>query len=282
MDQVIIKDLLVRGVIGITERERAQAQDILINITMFTDIGKAGRSDHIQDCINYSTVAKKTIAYVERIGRYTVEALATDIARLCLEEKGVQGVRVRVEKPGAVRFAQSVGVEIERHNSPDRPVTHQAYIILGSNIQPRENILKAIQRLREVCTINAVSTVWETEAIGTNGPKFLNAAIWLSTLQDAEQLKWETLRPIEEEMGRIRTADKYAPRTIDMDIIIFDEQILEPALWERDYLAIPIAELRPDITEPETERKLNQAAQTLKSRSSAIPKTDIDTSTTRN
>lgn len=114
MDQVLIKDLLVRGVIGISDREREQPQDILINAVLFTDIHKAGQSDNIDDCVNYRTVAKKLFAHAEKANRYTVEALATELAAMCLAEPGVQGVRIRVEKPGAVRFARSVGVEIER------------------------------------------------------------------------------------------------------------------------------------------------------------------------
>lgn len=114
MDQILIKDLLVRGVIGISEREREQPQDILINVLIYTDTKKAGQTDSIDDCVNYRTVSKKILAYVEKVNRYTVEALAEDISKLCLEEKGVKAVRVRVEKPGAVRFARSVGVEIER------------------------------------------------------------------------------------------------------------------------------------------------------------------------
>ena len=117
MDQILIKDLLVRGVIGISDRERENPQDILINAVLFTDISKAGQSDNIEDCVNYSTLAKKLFAHAETARRYTVEALATELAALCLKEHGVQGVRVRVEKPGAVRFAGSVGVEIERYTA---------------------------------------------------------------------------------------------------------------------------------------------------------------------
>jgi FolB domain-containing protein len=114
MDQILIKDLLVRGVIGITELERSRPQDILINVVLFTDITRAAESDQIEDCVDYSRTAKKLQAHAESAGRYTVEALAADLARLCLEDSNVQGLRVRVEKPGAVRFARSVGVEIER------------------------------------------------------------------------------------------------------------------------------------------------------------------------
>jgi FolB domain-containing protein len=114
MDQIFINDLLIRGVIGISEREREQPQDILVNIVIFSDIRKAGKSDNVEDSVNYRTVAKKVLAHVEKIQRYTVEALATDIADLVLSEPNVLKVRVKVEKPGAVRFSKSVGVEIER------------------------------------------------------------------------------------------------------------------------------------------------------------------------
>jgi FolB domain-containing protein len=117
MDQIIIKDLLVRGIIGINEDERKNPQDILINIIMFTDTHKASQSDSISDCVNYRTITKKIMSFVEKSQRFTVEALANDVARLCIEDPLVDKVRVRVEKPGAVRFTRSVGVEIERSRS---------------------------------------------------------------------------------------------------------------------------------------------------------------------
>jgi|SRR3972149_1976845 len=114
MDKVIIKDLLARGIIGVNDWERKRAQDILINLTLFTDAKRAGETDNLEDCVNYSTMSKKIQARAESAGRLTVEALANDLAKICFEDKGVQKVIVRVEKPGAVRFAGSVGVEIER------------------------------------------------------------------------------------------------------------------------------------------------------------------------
>ena len=114
MDKVIISDLSARGIIGINDWEREKPQEILINITLFADLYQAGQTDDIADCVNYRTVAKKVQQHAETARRLTVEALAADLARLCLQEPGVQKVIVRVEKPGAVRFARSVGVEIER------------------------------------------------------------------------------------------------------------------------------------------------------------------------
>lgn len=114
MDKVIIKNLLARGIIGVHDWERSRPQNIMINITLFTDTRRAAQTDSLEDCINYSTMSKKLLAHAETVNRLTVEALANDLAMVCLEEQGVQKVIVRVEKPGAVRFAESVGVEIER------------------------------------------------------------------------------------------------------------------------------------------------------------------------
>jgi FolB domain-containing protein len=115
MDKVIIKDLAARGIIGIHDWERDNPQEILINLTLFTDIHKAGETDDLDDSVNYRTIAKMALREAESAKRLTVEALATDLARLCLDQPGVEKVVVRVEKPGAVRFAGSVGVEIERN-----------------------------------------------------------------------------------------------------------------------------------------------------------------------
>ncbi len=114
MDQILIKDLVARGIIGINEWEREKAQEILINIVLFTDLSRAGESDDLHASVDYRSIAKKCLAHAESAGRLTVEALAADLASLCLEDPKVQKARVRVEKPGAVRFARSVGVEIER------------------------------------------------------------------------------------------------------------------------------------------------------------------------
>lgn len=113
-DKILINDLLTRGIVGVNDWERKDKQDILLNITLYADLRAAGRSDHIEDSVNYRTVAKRVIAHVESSSRFTLEALSEDVAKLCLSMAGVTRARVRVEKPGAVRFARSVGVEIER------------------------------------------------------------------------------------------------------------------------------------------------------------------------
>jgi FolB domain-containing protein len=113
-DRIEIKDLLLRGILGINDWEREKPQDILINITLYADLAAAGASDQIEDTVNYRSLTKQVIEHVEGSARHTVEALAEDVARLCLADPRVRRARVRVEKPGALRFARSVGVEIER------------------------------------------------------------------------------------------------------------------------------------------------------------------------
>jgi FolB domain-containing protein len=114
MDQIFISDLVARGILGINDWEREKPQEIRINIILFSDVSTAGESDDIRDSVNYHTIARKVLAHAETAQRFTVEALAADLMRLCLEDPRVLKARVRVEKPGAVRFSRSVGVEIER------------------------------------------------------------------------------------------------------------------------------------------------------------------------
>jgi FolB domain-containing protein len=116
MDKIIIQDLSARGVIGVHPDERAQPQEIIISITLYVNTRKVGASDEITDTVSYSTIAKKVRTHAETAQRFTVEALAEDIAKICLSEAGVKKVNVRVEKPRAIRFARSAGVEIEREN----------------------------------------------------------------------------------------------------------------------------------------------------------------------
>jgi FolB domain-containing protein len=114
VDKVIIKDLRARGIIGVNDWERDKPQEILINVTVFTDTRRAGETDQLEDTVDYRALAKSIQAHSESAARFTVEALANDLAQLCLQQAGVQKAIVRVEKPGAVRFAASVGVEVER------------------------------------------------------------------------------------------------------------------------------------------------------------------------
>jgi FolB domain-containing protein len=116
MDQIFIRDLLVNGIIGINDWERQTPQKILINIVIFADLHKAGETDSLLESVNYKILAEKIQTHVETSHCLTVEALATNLASICLKQVHVNRVQVRVEKPDAIDNCRSVGVEIEREN----------------------------------------------------------------------------------------------------------------------------------------------------------------------
>jgi D-erythro-7,8-dihydroneopterin triphosphate epimerase len=118
MDRILISDLLARCIIGIGDEERREKQDVLINLSLFADLAKPGQSDRIEDAVDYSAVKKRVLRMVENSQFYLVEALAEAVAKICLEQPAAARVQVRVEKPSALRFARSVGVEITRERKP--------------------------------------------------------------------------------------------------------------------------------------------------------------------
>ena len=118
LDRIEIKDLLLRCIIGINAEERKDKQDVLINVVMWGDLSLAAASDQVQDTVNYRTITKQIIQHVESSQYFLLERLADQIAELCLSDEHVQRVRVSVDKPGALRFARSVGVRIERTQRP--------------------------------------------------------------------------------------------------------------------------------------------------------------------
>ncbi len=118
MDRIVIKDLLLRGIVGINPDERTNRQDILINVIMWADTAAAARSDDIADAVNYRTITKAIISHVEGGEPMLVERLVQEIADLCLSaDERISDVEATVEKPGALRYARSVGVTIRRSRS---------------------------------------------------------------------------------------------------------------------------------------------------------------------
>ncbi len=114
MDRILISDLLVRCIIGVRDDERRDKQDVLINLALSVDLGRAGKSDRLEDSLDYRSLNKRITKMAENSQFYLVEALAQAIADICLDHPSVVEAQVRVEKPAALRFARSVGVEITR------------------------------------------------------------------------------------------------------------------------------------------------------------------------
>jgi len=141
------------------------------------------------------------------------------------------------------------------------------FITLGSNIDSEANMRLAVRKLAERCTLLAVSPVYETAPVGTvDQPNFLNAAALIETELPANALKWDVLRAIEAELGRVRKPDKNAPRTIDLDVALFGREVLEvngghipdPDIGKHAHVTFPLADLCPFFRHPETGRALKE------------------------
>ncbi len=114
MDRILIRDLRARCILGINPEERREKQDVVINLVIHADLSKAGRSDRLEDTVDYRALKKRVLALAEASQYFLAEALAEAIAATCLEDAAVQQVEVRVDKPHALRFARTVAVENTR------------------------------------------------------------------------------------------------------------------------------------------------------------------------
>ncbi len=148
-----------------------------------------------------------------------------------------------------------------------------AFLALGSNIEPEKNILRAIRLLSDHVTILKSSTVYLTEPLlQKKQPRYYNCVIEIATDTEPHILKLEVIRPIEEALGRQRQEDKYTSRTIDIDLIIYGNlyisnntlQLPDPEIEKRPFLAIPLAEIEPELLLPPSNRPIAEIARKFK------------------
>jgi len=124
--------------------------------------------------------------------------------------------------------------------------SHLAYLNLGSNIKPETNLPKALKLLSKYGEVLEISQVWESEPVNTTGKNYLNVCIRFKTDLNHTSLKENVLSPIEEQLGRKHHHDKYAPRTMDIDIIIFDNEVVNKKCWSLPFVVVPLADIYPD------------------------------------
>jgi len=141
---------------------------------------------------------------------------------------------------------------------------HRVYLSLGSNIQPEVNLPRTIDLLRQYGEVLEVSSAWETEAVGSDGPNFLNSCVLFITGTPYKELKEDVIHQIETRLGRKRSADKYAPRTIDIDIVLFDDMLCDEKYWNQPFVIVPLAEIYPIYHPPFTHETLLETAVRLR------------------
>ena len=186
MDIVEINGLHVRAEVGFSAHELGKLQELNITIHLRTSIKKAGETDRVEDTINYKTITKNVLFHVENKKYNLIEAVATDVARICVVRHGVPSVKVIVEKPNALQFAESPSVTIER--CWEDFDWHSAHILLGSNEDPLSKLPQAISLLREkgITIIRLSKAFWTKPVMPTEdeAPDFVNMAALVKTKLD--------------------------------------------------------------------------------------------------
>lgn len=154
---------------------------------------------------------------------------------------------------------------------------HRLFLSLGSNIGAEVNLPRAIQMLREVGRVEAVSSVWESESVGIEGPNFLNACVIVLSPFEHAMFKEKVIRPIESKLGRVRSSQKNAPRPIDIDVDLCDGKPVNAEYWRFAFVLIPLAELIPDFPHPASGEPLARVAKKLRAQTWMLKREDVRT-----
>jgi 2-amino-4-hydroxy-6-hydroxymethyldihydropteridine diphosphokinase len=142
--------------------------------------------------------------------------------------------------------------------------SHLAFLSLGSNIEPVKNLVRAVELLQEQGRIEKISSAWESKSVGADGPNYLNACIAFTTSISWPELKEQVTLPIELKLGRRRMENKFAPRTMDIDIILFDDRSCDDKSWEKAFVVVPLAEIYPGYQNPLRNESISETAARLR------------------
>lgn len=284
MDIIEIENLRLRSLIGFSSHELRAPQDIVIGLRIGCERRLAGESDDPAHALNYRIISKAVIKLVETSRYALVEKLAEDVARAITVDHAAAWVEVSVRKPGALRRSDTVGIRIRRR--PEDFARNIAFLSLGSNIAPERHMAAAIALLRRYTTLLDHSPVYRTAPQGyRRQAQFLNMAVRIHSLREPAEFKTEVIDRIESELGRVRDpANKNAPRTIDIDLALWNDssfsygarpwKVPDPDIIRFAHVAVPLADIAPDFRHPETDRTLRQIADGF--RTEELEQADID------
>ena len=263
-DKIKIQNLEVFANHGVFPEENVLGQKFVVSAELYTDTRKAGQTDELTASIHYGEVSAFINRYLKEHTFQLLERVAESLAEeLLMQTKGLQKIRLEIKKPWApvALPLETVSVEIERE-------WHTAYIALGSNIGDSEAYLKeAIDKLDHLSTsrVEKVSSFLVTAPYGvTDQPDFLNGCLKLQTLLYPEELLQE-LNRIEQEAGRERIIH-WGPRTLDLDIIFYDDLICEEddlciphiEMHKRCFVLKPLEEIAPYKRHPVTGKTVRE------------------------
>lgn len=270
MDRILIDDLRVLAVIGALAHERESAQPIRVDLSIGVDLHDAGRSDELDDTVNYGLVAERVTQAVSDSKHVLLERLAADVADVVLGFDRVEDVEVTITKlrpPVPVPVASTaVRIRRARDAADVAPLrSHSAIVALGSNLGDRRSYLRLA--VRELGTVTAMSQVYETAPIGgpdAQGP-YLNMVVRVDTPLDPFAFLRRCQR-IEASALRQRVVH-WGPRTLDVDLLFFDDVhivsdeliVPHPHINERRFVLAPLSEVAPDRCPPGWDETLPKA-----------------------
>lgn len=270
MDKIRIDRLKVFAYHGVFEEEKREGQDFYISAELLVDLKDVGATDDIKYTVNYATVVDILINEFTATAYDTIEAAAETLVEAILNNFDlVKKVTVKVSKPHAPIDAdfKDVSVEISRKR-------HVAYLGIGSNLGDKRGYLNmAVDELARDTNISVrkVSEYIVTEPYGpVDQPDFLNAVVEIETPLTAEELL-AIIHDIEQEAGRERLIH-WGPRTLDIDILLFDDEIINtenltiphPEMHKREFVLKPLAEIAPYVYHPTIRKNAVQMLEDLK------------------
>ena len=269
MDKIKIKNLEVFAKHGVFPEENILGQKFLVSAALYTDTRRAGQTDDLTASIHYGEVCQFIHRFLREHTYQLIERAAESLAEaLLLETPGLERICLEIKKPWAPigMSLETVSIEIERG-------WHTAYIALGSNMGNKEGYLRqAIQSLEKTagCKVTKTSSFLITEPYGvTDQDKFLNACLELRTLLTPEELLTR-LHQIEQDAGRERIL-RWGPRTLDLDILFYDDIFLEAEnlciphveIHKRDFVLRPLCEIAPYKRHPATHKTVHEMLEEL-------------------
>lgn len=270
MDKIYINNLEFIGFHGVFPEEKKLGQKFLVSLELIVDTREAGKTGDLTKSVHYGLVAQDVERVFLEKSIDLIETCAENIAEMVLKKyELVKEIKVTVKKPWAplqMHF-ENVAVEISRK-------WHKVYLSLGSNMgDKRENLLEAIKRIGELENTEVVksSTILETEPFGyIEQDNFLNACLEVKTLLTPQEFLSSILK-IELDMGRVREI-KWGPRVIDIDILFYDDEIIQednlavphPWICEREFVLEPLSEIAPNYVHPLERKTIMMLARKLK------------------
>ena len=240
LSQIKVENLRLRAFIGFIDWEKEKLQDVVLSFSFKYDTTLAAETDDVQYAVDYKRITKQIIEWVDNQRFHLVETLAEKVFQWIVSSSpAIQEVEVQVEKPHALRFADNVLVHI---SSKDR--YHTAIIALGSNIEAENNFAKAISELQKIGFVTQRTEFIQTKALKLeNQADFLNGAVLLQTQKSITELKLH-LKHIEAILGRVRTENKNAARTIDLDITTYNGFLIDKEISEFPFLEKFVEQLK--------------------------------------